>query len=1207
MTPLAAPSLLSALRAPSWVWTLAGTAMLALLVWLFGDLLGLGNAHPLASPEARLLAILGIALAWGAWTLVQRVRARRANGRMAAALATQATTGGDGPAGSAELAEIERRFVQALGRLKRRRLGRRGNRRWLYELPWYVMVGPPGSGKSTALAQAGLSLRLGQIQELRGIGGTRYCDWVFTDEAVLIDTAGRYVTQDSDPQADQTAWLGLLDLLRRQRPWRPLNGILVTLSVRDLLEGDGVGGSTDHAARIRARLEEIEERLGLRLPVYLLVTKVDLVSGFEPFFADLTEAQCEQVWGHTFRHDAPRAGAPPAPAELRQALAGLVERLDRRVPGRLAEEQDLERRALIFGFPTQVAGLAEAIQRFAERCFRDSAYERGAWLRGVYLTSGTQAGTPIDRLMDLVARGLGGTSAAPTATAAAGGERSFFLRHLLEQVVFGEAELAGRDLARERRERLLRRAVLASLALLLAGTGAAWGWSFAANRARQAATEEALGTWAQQARPQALPSLTAADADVAAVLPLLDRMAGIRARFGDEDPIPMRLGLSQRVTGEAQLGAAYRTALARLLLPRLMLAAEARLRVRPLPAGELVDGLRAYLSLVGLAPAETSLIEAFFAREATLRSAAAVASARRHLAALAGILPELDASERPAPDGRLLAELRAALAEVSLPRRAYEALLADPEASGLPEWRLTEHAGPNAAIAFVRHSRRPLGAGIPGIFTHAGFHRVFLRKLGEVARAVDAEFQVVGARAAPEAPDAEIRTLQADMLRLYYDDAVARWHGLLQDLAPVPLTGLDQAIEVTKALSGPSSPLKLLLRAVLRETALTFPPEPTREGAQPADAEGRQAATRIGSGSGGGTGGTRRLLLLDRAAGEAAELPGAPVEARFAYLRPLVEGLDGAPPTLDEALLALAALHARLAEVAAAPNPREAFARLGPGIAEPLGPFARRLPEPARPVIESVQKGVADLGKSGARQQLNALWRTEVLEFCRKATGGRFPFAVGGKADAMADDLARLFGPAGLIDSFVKGPLAAYVDTTRPTWADTQGIGLAPGSLAQLAQARRVAATLFGASPGQKASFSLVPVSLGGTALSATLDLDGQELRYDHGPARPVSFVWPGPAGTGTVRLSFAPASGGPPVTVARDGPWALLRLLHESGRLERTGQPEVFQAELGAGGHLLRLRLRAASVENPFDLAVFSRFACPDTLVAAAAGSTGR
>ena len=48
---------------------------------------------------------------------------------------------------------------------------------------------------------------------VRGVGGTRNCDWWFTDEAVFLDTAGRYTTQDSDAASDSEGWKEFLALL----------------------------------------------------------------------------------------------------------------------------------------------------------------------------------------------------------------------------------------------------------------------------------------------------------------------------------------------------------------------------------------------------------------------------------------------------------------------------------------------------------------------------------------------------------------------------------------------------------------------------------------------------------------------------------------------------------------------------------------------------------------------------------------------------------------------------------------------------------------------------------------------------------------------------------------------------------------------------------------------------------------------------------
>ena len=153
-------------------------------------------------------------------------------------------------------------------------------------MPWYVFIGGPGSGKTTALINSGLRFPLAEktgAGSIQGIGGTRNCDWWFTDEAVLIDTAGRYTTQDSHQESDKNAWQGFLGLLKKTRPRRPLNGIFLTVSVPDLL-----WQVPQERARLAdalcARLLEIDAALRTRLPIYVLVTKCDLLHGFTEYF-----------------------------------------------------------------------------------------------------------------------------------------------------------------------------------------------------------------------------------------------------------------------------------------------------------------------------------------------------------------------------------------------------------------------------------------------------------------------------------------------------------------------------------------------------------------------------------------------------------------------------------------------------------------------------------------------------------------------------------------------------------------------------------------------------------------------------------------------------------------------------------------------------------------------------------------------------------
>ena len=215
-------------------------------------------------------------------------------------------------------------------------------------------------------------------------------------------------------------------------------------------------------------MKELYDQLGVRVPVYALFTKADLIAGFTEFFDDLDRERRGQVWGVTFPLNKTEAGtAGLFGGEFRL----LVERLNQRLLDRLQAERSPERRTLIAGFPAQVASLAAPLGEFLTEAFGGSRLDPAPVLRGVYLTSGTQEGTPIDRLTGAMARSFGiDAQRAPSLRPEQG--RSYFLGRLLKEVIFGEAMLVSRDPAQIRRN-LFVRAGAAAIALLVALGGAA--------------------------------------------------------------------------------------------------------------------------------------------------------------------------------------------------------------------------------------------------------------------------------------------------------------------------------------------------------------------------------------------------------------------------------------------------------------------------------------------------------------------------------------------------------------------------------------------------------------------------------------------------------------------------------------------------------------------------------------------------------------
>ena len=169
----------------------------------------------------------------------------------------------------------------------------------------------------------------------------------------------------------------------------------------------------------------------------MLFTKADLIAGFTEFFDDLDRDKRAQVWGTTF--DLSHNGDSPA-ATYAGDLRALVERLNTRLFDRMQAERNAERRALIALFPGQVASLEPLLLDFLQAAFGGTHDNPAAMLRGVYFTSGTQEGTPIDRLTGTLARALGVDQTRTQSLQPVQG-RSYFLERLLKEVIFGEAML----------------------------------------------------------------------------------------------------------------------------------------------------------------------------------------------------------------------------------------------------------------------------------------------------------------------------------------------------------------------------------------------------------------------------------------------------------------------------------------------------------------------------------------------------------------------------------------------------------------------------------------------------------------------------------------------------------------------------------------------------------------------------------------------
>lgn len=1154
---------IGALLTSRWLISLVGATVLALLVWFFGPAVALDGRVPLAGELPRLLTILGISLLWGISNLWSLGRSRARGQAMVAAIAQPAPVSSD-----PESAVVGARFKEAMERLKVRRFA---NGR-LYELPWYLMIGPPGSGKTTALLQSGLRFPLGNEQELKGVGGTRNCDWFFTDEAVLLDTAGRWTTQDSDRATDEAAWTGFLALLKRYRPREPVNGVVVAVPASDLA-GSGPTELEAIAQAVRRRLAELGDRLGLNLPVYLLVTKADLIAGFREMFGDLDERSREQVWGFTL----PLGVAGAALGERTAGeIALLVERLEGRTLDRLEAERDPERRAVVQAFPAQVAALVPPLQRFLDAAFAVTGYETPPVLRGVYLTSATQAGTPIDRLLASVQRtfNLRLDPGRPLT-----GNRSFFLTRLLREVIFAEAPLVRRASRIERRERRLAALAwsVAGCAMLLALGG--WLWSYFGQIEAVRGAAAAMQAYAARAQAQVAAGPQSFDADPQALVGLLDSVAQLAVPAPAAAP---GLGLSQAGRLQAYGTEAYRHALDRIFLPYLVRQAEDRLRAQLSQPEAAAETLKVYLALGGQGELPVDLVNSWFAddwRRALPLDEPLRSGLERHLGELLAELPPSEA--RPRLDGDLVRAALAAIDRIPLSKRAYVALVQKHIGEGSPFAPLAA-AGPEAPALFVATDGAALTTPIPALFTRRGFWSSFLPAVVPEMRAAIAQHAAL--RPGVPGPDETAQArLVGEMLELYYADTIDRWQRVESGLGLRMPESLGEAGAVLRPLALPPSPVTRLLQAMADETSLTERPAPPADAGAAGEALAQAQAVA----------GTVIEQVLTRLGQPVAPL-GQPVEARFAPLTRVVQGEGGAPPPLERALQTANELYQALPPGGAPPTPAQASQMRAQ--ADKLAADAAPLPNAVKGPLLALAGRLKGLASGQVLSRINDEYRAKVMPFCRQATTDRFPFALGSQVDVSLADMARLFGAGGLFDQFAEQQLAPFVDMAKRPWQWLQPIGSSNGALAPFEQARRLRDGLFAGGTVARAGFTLKPAGLDARAGRVELDLDGQKVSYAHGPVQPVHLDWPGPGGSRLVRLTFVPVAGGTPVIRTKEGAWAWFRLLQEA-QLTAQGQPDLYTVTFDAGPHSASFELLADSVDNPFDLGLFQRLRCPGGL----------
>ena len=1163
--------------------TAVGLVILIGLIWFAGPMVGL------KSVIWRLVIIGTIVLIAALYLLIGWWIARSRGEKFRKELEAQ---GDADESRQAEIQALREKMDEAVASLKTSGLGvkHRGSAA-LYALPWYMIIGPSAAGKSTLLRNSGLHFPYSHSDDIdiRGFGGTRNCDWWFSDEAVILDTAGRYTTEENDREE----WQAFLGLLKKYRRRMPLNGVMVAISLADILTADEESLEW-HVKVIRDRIQELIEQLGFMFPIYIVFTKTDLLNGFEAFFGELSENERNQIWG-MFLTDFDDEADPAATVAAR--LEDLYVRLCEMRLHKLSMQRKQEIKSEIFDFPAQFQAASEKLIEFISLLFKENPYQETPNFKGVYFTSGTQEGMPLQRVVGNLRQAFGYVSPEEAANIEKA-DKSYFINRLLKDVIFREPVAFGKNRRRHMISRWMKTSAIVGGVATIVASITLLSTSFTSNSLLIDEGVERVERLAKVAgNDRAEPGdFYLALADV------YEQYATLKG-YRDNMPWHLRLGIyraDEQIEPLEQvlvrsLESRFLEPVARLMETRLRDYADRWRKVRNEDESaklrqEYYDTLKVYLMLSN--PSRLDIEQALPVLLANWKGVMAPkdgSDVHRKIAQIPASTLEgmvhlyLTDMKRPSSDLLAAASWSGDDAIVETARN----LLRTPPNADLLYAQLRNKG--KVMLGTTNFKQLIKGRGnsylqsleeLPLVFTRRGWERYVSREIRTVVNSASRGDWVLGTEsvniALDEAAGSDdesinpelMHELETEIRKLYFEEYANAWFDFLGSIQVRPFVSIADAANKLLLISRTDGPVAELMSVV-------------RDNVNLHEVDWIDGKPKI-----------RRSNMVS-----ADSIPE--LETVFADLRRFVEPAEKRQVSdlLNQYLLAISGMQGELERLRASSeltHEAEMFAAsmLG-GRSSNLEMYktwvtttsllngtdvrTRRAIEPM--LISSIRHAWQAVLVTGM-QDVQQKWNTLVVREFDERIRGRFPFASSGP-DVAIEDVAEFFRPSdGILWGFVNTHLSTYLTKYRGTWRERRWLDVGPGFskafLHTLTRASQITKGLFRRGTDEPGlTFYLYPIPTAGLS-EVLLETNGQIYRYRNEPQEWRKFRWPGNTERSGARVIAVSNRRNARGEISADGVWGLFHVFRKAKMTRERGAEYLTTWELDSvNGKPLEVRFR--------------------------------
>ena len=1185
-------------------------------IWWLGPQWAWGEYRPLASLAARVLATLVLLVLP---LLVWAIRLRKRNRALEA------------ERGQEQQRQLDPclRFVEAQERDLDRSLellqANLKGRNALYQLPWYLVMGQENAGKTSFVNRSSQSFSLtaeakaGNQRTDEDPDRIYRIDWWMGDQAVLIDPPGELISQPRMPMhaahgespeggesSDQPLpatrptlpedlhprlWNSFVDWLGRNRSRRPLNGVVLVVSLVTLLNQQPSDRKA-LALLLRARLAELSRQLGTRPPLYVVLSKFDLLEGFELLFARLPKSAREDIFGFTFsldslqRYDAWRD-------ELGERYDEFLKRLNEQVFDALADVGELPQREALYSLARQLTGVRPLLLEFLSDILGSDRYVTPALPRGVFLSSVYQQGVLTNAYVASASQNYDIREPVPTMHPS-GRAMVYFAQQLFQRVIYPESGLAGdnpRVLAEKKRALALRFGVATLGSALLIG---GWYHYYALNRDKAMSVLERSRAYSAHAIDGKL------DPTGRNLLQPLDQISSAVAVYGDYRdawPVLADMGLYQGLRIGPKVDQAYLTLLSQRFLPALASGVMDELDGPTVDGDAQLAALRVYRMIEDRPNRRSPVVERWMG-EQWARAFPGEDRVQRALMRHLDYAMKYADTQLPQYQPRVSVVQRE-LRQIPLPQRVYMTMRRQAGESLRAPLDLRNEIGPAFDVVYQpdtidrgEDGQRAADGRIDALLTAKGYRGYFAPHSQDLTELAMIDQWALGERRNIDYSETDKRALADRIRAIYSRDYIDTWQRNLSQLEVRDFHDLAEAVNVLGSVTSPAAPLRRLVETVRDNSELNAKPDTLA-----AIAAGKDAAAATAP------------AVLPQAAGEQLPSEATPILtiARvFAPMSQLLEAKGERPPYLDETMLAIDNVQDKVRTVHDSPERGKAalgvvlerFGLKGPDPISNLQRIAAGLPEPLNRQVGKLAEESSRVILVEALRELERRWDTDVYRFYRERLANRYPFNPASREEVALDDFTAFFGPQGRLQSFREKYLNLFIeDNLEALYSERLGGYLVRSDvLTQLEAAEKIRDAFFNSRGMLGVQFYVEPLGMAPNKRSSSLSVEGQLVTYNHGPTTSTALIWPNTlAPSNESRMTLVHAGGSTSGLVYR-GPWSLYRLLSQARLNGATSTSVDISFAAPDGG--MRYRVSTEKANNPFTQPLFKGFALPQTLL---------